>query len=527
MAGKDASGSPHGSATAVGADSSALLSVRQAIEVIDGTPVSPRIERLPLAAARGYRLARDVIADRDYPPFARSMMDGFAVRSADLKGLLPPVADGRRDWRGERESSPSVELKVVGEVPAGQVSERAVGPGEAIAIMTGAPVPEGADAVVPIEDVLGASGDKPWGTGSGKIASGDETAVPLQQRRVLPRAEPSDAPRIKLTRPIKPGAAIARQGSDCTAGAVVLTRGVEMQAAQIAAAATVGAAEVDVFARPHVGVLSTGDELVPVGESPGPAQIRNSNNLMLIALLQRMGCEVTNFGTAPDEPKVIRRALEQGMRLDALFVTGGMSMGAYDYVPRTLLEMGVELKVTKVRIKPGKPFVFGVMARGGGESGGEKALGAGSGDVGSNQSSGIQGSSHPPLPDSLPPASCPRPAAYVFGLPGNPVSAFVCTVRLASRLLVRLAGGEPGERWITGRLETGLPANGPREFYQPVVRHVPAGGTSAKSELSQIRPLHWKGSADLFTLASANALLIRGENEPPVPQGTMVRVLEI
>src|SRR5580698_6333583 len=104
MAEKDASGSPHGSATGAASDLSALLSVRQAIEVIDGTPVHPRIERLPLAAARGYRLARDLIADRDYPPFAKSVMDGFAVRSADLKVLLPPVADGRRDWRGEKES---------------------------------------------------------------------------------------------------------------------------------------------------------------------------------------------------------------------------------------------------------------------------------------------------------------------------------------------------------------------------------------------------------------------------------------
>jgi molybdopterin molybdotransferase len=511
MAEKDASGSPQGSAAAAGADLSALLSVRQAIEVIDGTPVYPRIERLPLAAARGYRLAQDVIADRDYPPFAKSMMDGFAVRSADLKALKPPVANGRRDWRGENESAPAVELKVVGEVAAGQLPDRPVGPGEAMAIMTGAPVPDGADAVVPIEDVQGAGG-KTWGIGTGGVGGGE--------------------PPIRLTRPNKPGDAIARQGSDCTAGAVVLTRGVEMQAAQIAAAATVGAAEVDVFARPRVGVLSTGDELAPVGETPGAAQIRNSNNLMLIALLQRMGCEVTNLGTAPDEPKLIRRALEQGMRLDALFVTGGMSMGAYDYVPRILREMGVELKVTKVRIKPGKPFVFGVLtrpaARGVGSREEENAWGVGSGDVGGKDSADLPVSSPSPLPTPQSPnPTSPLPASYVFGLPGNPVSAFVCTVRLASRLLARLSGGEPGERWITGRLESGLPANGPREFYLPVVRHVPAGGTSAKSELSQIRPLQWKGSADLFTLAAANALLIRGENEPPVPQGTMVRVLEI
>jgi molybdopterin molybdotransferase len=568
MAEKDALGPAPDSTMPVTAEPAVLLSVRQAIEVIDTTPVYPRIETLPLAAARGYRLAREVIADRDYPPFDKSMMDGYAVRSADLKQLKLPDANGRRDWRGEKEVPAAIELTVVGEVAAGQPPDRVVGPGEAIAIMTGAPMPEGADAVVPVEDVLGPEGA--WGRGETETARAPGSQNAGGEK---PIGGPQTALRIKFIRPVKPGAAVARQGSDCTAGAVVLTRGVEMQAAQIAAAATVGAAEVDVFARPRVGVLSTGDELVPVGESPGPAQIRNSNNLMLIALLQRMGCEVINLGTAPDQPKVIRRALEQGLRLDALFVTGGMSMGAYDYVPRILQEIGVQLKVTKVRIKPGKPFVFGVMPGDGGASGADAGSGGagtqsmGNGDVASegaastNVGSGTAGSgtagsagvaageegiqrfgsvrvsidpsrphnspNSPPPHVSRPAPGHPRPRSYVFGLPGNPVSAFVCTVRLASRLLARMSGGEPGERWVTGRLETGLAANGPREFYLPVMRHVPAGGTSAKSELSQIRPLKWKGSADLFTLAAANALLIRGENEPPVPQGTMVRVLEI
>jgi len=137
MAEKDISGPARVAAASGGADGSALLSVRQAIEIIDGTPVHPRIERLPLAASRGYRLARDLIADRDYPPFAKSMMDGFAVRSADLKDLKSPQINARRDWRTEKDPAPTVELKVVGEVAAGQMSQRAVGPGEAIAIMTG------------------------------------------------------------------------------------------------------------------------------------------------------------------------------------------------------------------------------------------------------------------------------------------------------------------------------------------------------------------------------------------------------
>jgi molybdopterin molybdotransferase len=159
------------------------------------------------------------------------------------------------------------------------------------------------------------------------------------------------------------------------------------------------------------------------------------------------------------------------------FVSGGMCMGEYDYVPKILRELGVELRITKLRIKPGKPFVFGV--RGG------------------------QRGDH-----------------FVFGLPGNPVSGFVCTVRLASRLIARL-GGVAGtgvhERWIEAALTDSIPPNGPREFYQPAIL----------LDSGEVRPLGWKGSADIFTLARANALLVRGENEPALQAGSRVRVLEI
>jgi molybdopterin molybdotransferase len=166
-----------------------------------------------------------------------------------------------------------------------------------------------------------------------------------------------------------------------------------------------------------------------------------------------------------------------------------MSMGEHDYVPKLLQEVGVEFRVTKLRIKPGKPFVFGAKAQAPGDA-----------------------------------ASRPR---YVFGLPGNPVSGFVCTVRLASRLIDRMGGGPVNERWLTGRLQVGLPANGPREFYIPTVRTVQPARISAQAVLPTIRPLEWKGSADVFTLASANSLLVRAANEPPLPDGTLVRVLDI
>jgi molybdopterin molybdotransferase len=332
--------------------------------------------------------------------------------------------------------------------------------GESIAIMTGAPMPEGAEGVVPVEDV-------------------DELGEVV---RIL-RAD---------------GIArnVAFKGRDCAAGKVVLPKGTVLGPAQVAVAATVGARSVEVFDQPRVAVLGTGDELSDPDHQPLAHQIRNSNNPMTAALLKRLGCRVTDLGTAPDDVGVIKARIEEGFRHDALFVSGGMSMGEHDYVPKILQEVGVQFKVTKLRIKPGKPFVFGVKG----------ATPKGEGEAPAD------------------PASRPR---YVFGLPGNPVSGFVCTVRLASRLIDRMGGGPVNERWLTGRLLVGLPANGPREFYIPTVRTVQPARISAQAVLPTIRPLEWKGSADVFTLASANSLLVRAANEPPLPDGTLVRVLDI
>ncbi len=391
-----------------------LVSVDRAIAIIDSAPVTPRVLKARLEEAQGLRLAQDICADRDYPPFDKSLMDGYAVRCQDVK-LVP------------------VELEVIGEIAAGQVSPVAIGPGQSMAIMTGAPLPVGADGVVPVEET-------------------EQTAE-----------------RVTIRQTATPEHFIARRGADCAAGSIVLARGTKLEAAQLAVAASVGAAWVDVFARPRVAVLSTGDELVSIRSAPGPAQIRNANNLMLVALLKRFGCEVADQGIVSDDRESIRNAIEQGMTLDVLLVSGGMSMGRYDFVPMVLLDLGVELEIERLRIKPGKPFVF---ARG--------------------------------------------TKTFVFGLPGNPVSAFVCAVRLCSRLLARLGGGDATETWRPAALESPLEANGPREFYQPAIV---AG--------ANVKPLKWKGSADIYTLAAANGLIVRAENAPPLPADAMVNVLEI
>jgi molybdopterin molybdotransferase len=416
-----------------------LLTVAQAIEIIDGAEVKPRVVEMPLQEGMGMRLAEDLAADRDYPPFDKSLMDGFAVRCSDL-------------------GAGGAELRVVGEVAAGQASTKGLGAGEAMAIMTGAPVPAGADCVVPVE----------------------ETNV--------------EGGRVKIRGSSKVGKYIAKSGSDAPSGRIVLRAGMKLEAAQLAAAASVGAARVKVYALPRVAVFATGDEIVPFEGTPGPAEIRNSNNIMMSSLLKRMGCRVIDLGIVEDRPELIRSALIKAIQVDVAVVSGGMSMGKYDYVPAILKELGGKLLISKLRIKPGKPFIFSPV---------ERSV------VAAKRMEGD--------PAIIGPSDG---VCQVFGLPGNPVSGFVCLVRLASRLIARMGGGSPVERWVRGKLVGSLEANGAREFYQPVEMERVGGEVL-------VRPLGWKGSADLFTLAGAQGLMVRIENEGAKAEGSEVRVMEI
>ena len=287
-----------------------LLTVQQAVRIIDEVPVYPVVVGVPLDRTAGLRLAQDVVADRDYPPFEKSLMDGYAVRSVDVVG-------GR------------AELRVVGTIAAGQASHRSIAHGETMAIMTGAPMPGNADGVVPVEDV------------AARVAVGSP---------------------VKILRAAAPHRYVAARGSDCQVGKKVLSTGTLIGPPQIAVMASVGVSEVQCFARPRVAILGTGDELVAIDQKPGVSQIRDSNTHMLAALLTRMGCEVVDISTSPDDPEMIRRAITRGLSYDALFIAGGMSMGEFDHVPQIMTELGVDLKITKLRIKPGKPFVFGVYA---------------------------------------------------------------------------------------------------------------------------------------------------------------------
>jgi molybdopterin molybdotransferase len=375
-----------------------------------------------LAESQGMVLAAEVRADRDYPPFDKSVMDGYAARAADV-------------------TTAPAQLLVVGEIAAGQSPVREVGPGEVMAIMTGAPMPIGADAVIPVE----------WTDGA---AVGG---------------------RVRINRGNSAGQMMVRKGSDCRAGAVVLEGGTPMGPAQIAVAASVGAADVDVFVRPRVAVMSSGNEIVPIAATPGAAQIRNSNSAMLTALIRGRGwgSECREIAPPADDPAAIAAALRSACECDVIFLAGGMSMGKYDFVPRVLRDLGVEIKISKLRIKPGKPFVFGVWKH----------------DKGTT---------------------------FVFGLPGNPVSAFLCTLRLASRVLLRMGGDSPAILPRRAKLAAAAEANGGREFYQPA-RWTPGG----------VMPLKWKGSGDVFSLASAHMFIVRPENDPPREAGYEVEIVEL
>jgi len=243
-------------------------------------------------------------------------------------------------------------------------------------------------------------------------------------------------------------------------------------------------------------VLSSGDELVPIDQTPATAQIRNSNGPMLVSLLARLGCDARDAGWVRDDPAAIRAAIQSIITdCDVLMLSGGMSMGEYDFIPRVLREMNVELRIKKLKIRPGKPFVFGAYS-----------------PLAASQIE-TRGPSNQGNRSATPQAA----STFVFGLPGNPLAGFVCTIRLCARLLARIAGGSAtdAEQWIHGPLTEPLPTNGPREFYQPAILN----------RDGSITALQWKGSADIYTLAAANALLVRGENEPPQNAGNLARVL--
>ncbi len=282
-----------------------MIPVEEALEIVLREAHALPAEEVALDDALLRVLAEDVASDLDLPPFDRAAMDGYALRAADVAGA--PVA-----------------LEIVGEVRAGQWPDLAVGPGQAVRIMTGAPVPPGADAVQPVEST-----------------------------------QPLDEFRVTIRSPVAPGAHVAPRGSEARAGTLLLSRGRVVDPAAVAVLASAGKARVRVARRPVVALLVTGDEIVAVSDTPAPGQIRNSNGPAVAAQARLAGASVRLLGVAPDRQDAIAEALRDGLSADVLVVSGGVSAGDYDLVEPALLGLGATLLFTKVAIKPGAPLVFG------------------------------------------------------------------------------------------------------------------------------------------------------------------------
>ena len=289
-----------------------MISVAEAIQIVRQQTRALPSERVKLTEARGRVLAQDVVADMDLPPFDRSQMDGYAVRAADVQ-------------------SAPVRLRIAGESAAGRGWHNRMEEGQAVRIMTGAPVPTGADSVQQVELTH----------------------------------ELKDGTVVELLESVELGKSIVKQGSEIKTGEVVLTTGTTINAAMMAVLAAFGYAEVEAIRRPHVGVLATGSELVAVDQKPGQDQIRDSNNYSIGSYAELAGATVERLPLTGDETSLLKNQIgEAAERCDLIVTSGGVSMGVYDVTKAALKELEAEIFFERVALRPGKPTVFARLPNG-------------------------------------------------------------------------------------------------------------------------------------------------------------------
>jgi molybdopterin molybdotransferase len=428
------------------ASTAGIVSFEQARRLVEqhAATVSPgEVETVDLVAGLGRVLAEEIVADRDFPPFDRATRDGYAVRAADLAQV-------------------PARLEIVGEVKAGDWPEPgvcSVGRGQAVEIMTGAPLPAGADAVVMVE----------------------HTSL----------AEHS----VEVRRNVSRGENFVPCGAEARAGQLLLDRGRRLDHAGIAIAATVGKSRVQIFRKPRVAVLSTGDEVVEIEATPGAAQIRNSNSYSLAAQVQNAGGEAVRLAIAPDERGRLRSLIEEGLGCDLLLLTGGVSMGKYDLVEQVLGELQAEFYFTGAEIQPGRPIVFG--------SCGADALARAVGQA----AAGTR-------------ARAPAPhKRYFFGLPGNPVSTMV-TLELFARPMIEALAGQTPQRliFLRARLKSDIRTKTGLKRFLPAV-------LSGEFENAEVELARWQGSGDVAALARANCYVVVPPDRERIDSGEWVSLL--
>jgi molybdopterin molybdotransferase len=369
-----------------------MISLAEARQILNDIKVSPALETVFLDKARKRILAQQVVSGIDMPPFDKSAMDGYAVISGD----------------------DSPRFKIVETISAGSVPQQKIAKGECARIMTGAPLPPGADKVVIKEH------------------TGEEAGCLVVQKQ-------SDRRNI------------CYRGEDVGVGDVVLHRGELIGPAQVGVLAAMGLKTVEVFRQPLVGLLTTGSEIKEPGETLQPGQIYNSNAYSLSAQVERLGGLVRYRGIVKDEPADIKEKISDMLAAcDLVLISGGVSMGEYDYVPGILAELGAFIHFSKVAVKPGKPTVFA-------DCGGKP----------------------------------------VFGLPGNPVSTFVIFEVMVRPLLYRLMGRHDAPPLLTGTMaEDYIPRHSGRTAFIPVTYN-----------MGEVALVDYHGSAHILALTRANGLL--------------------
>jgi molybdopterin molybdotransferase len=396
-----------------------MLSYEQARQKVIEQVAKKRGPRATLGVsvwdALRFVLAQEVKTDREYPPFNRSTRDGYAVTAA--------------------EATTGAKLRCVGEIKAGDTVTQALAPGTCVQIMTGAAVPTGADAVVMIEHTR------------------------------------LEGAAVQFERDTRTGQNIVTRGSEAAAGQTILTPGMRLGYSELALAAQVGAVELQCAKKPRVAILSTGDEVVPVDQSPGPFEIRNSNSVSLAAQVRLAGGEPVLLGNAADRVEDLRGKIERGLKEDVLVLSGGVSMGKYDLVETVLKELGAEFYFDAVAIRPGKPAVFG--RRGG---------------------------------------------AFVFGLPGNPVSTMVTFELFVAPALDLLSGAEARTLpLVEARLGEALNE-------KPGLAHFLPARVEWVGTMPVVKPLPWQGSGDVVALAKANCFLVVAADKGAIKVGEIVSV---
>ena len=397
-----------------------MIPVEEAIGIVKRRTRGLGSETVRLADAVGRVLAQNINADSDMPPFDRSQMDGYAMRSED--SFNTPV-----------------DLKLVGESAAGRGWHNKLSRGEAVRIMTGAPVPRGADSVQKIE------------------------------------LTKEDGDSVTIFEPTEKGRYIVRKGSEIKKGARLFSPGEMINETMVASLAAFGYSRVDVAERPSVSILATGSEIVAIDKIPGRDQIRNSNSVMLKALCEHVGARVKILPSSGDKLDALVRTIGRAARSDKkpkiLVMTGGVSVGKYDLTKAALRELGAKFYFERVRLKPGKPTVFAQLGE-----------------------------------------------MFVFGLPGNPVSAavtFYLFVRTAIMTMQRAANAElPGGYAI---LSSPAKAAKERDTYLPATITIDSSGKLLAS------PLRWLGSSDFVGFAKADALIFVPKGET-VPAGKVARL---